>query len=95
MIRTVRTWYRAQFDLEKEVRVRISTVLKGACTNGTELKSTFTEMVLQPNNTGEVRRTICFCRYGVVWFGLNDTNSLTERGRDFFPLIILYIGNFQ
>lgn len=67
MIRTVRTWYRAQFDLEKEVRVRISTVLKGACTNGTELKSTFTEMVLQPNNTGEVRRTMCFSRYGIVW----------------------------
>ncbi|XP_038821240.1 interleukin-13 receptor subunit alpha-2-like isoform X2 [Salvelinus namaycush] len=52
VIRTVRTWYRAQFDLEKEVRVRISTVLRGACTNGTELKSPFTEMVLPPNNTG-------------------------------------------
>ncbi|XP_014051818.2 interleukin-13 receptor subunit alpha-2 isoform X5 [Salmo salar] len=54
VIRTVRTWYRAQFDLEKEVRVRISTLLKGACTNGTELKSPFTEMVLPPNNTGPV-----------------------------------------
>nr|XP_029476653.1 interleukin-13 receptor subunit alpha-2-like isoform X2 [Oncorhynchus nerka] len=54
VIRTVRTWYRAQFDLEKEVRVRISTVLRGACTNGTELKSPFTKIVLPPNNTGPV-----------------------------------------
>ncbi|XP_041750107.1 interleukin-13 receptor subunit alpha-2 isoform X1 [Coregonus clupeaformis] len=51
VIRTVRTWYSAQFDLEKEVRVRISTLLRGACTNGTELKSPFTEIVLPPNNT--------------------------------------------
>ncbi|XP_041707176.2 interleukin-13 receptor subunit alpha-2 isoform X1 [Coregonus clupeaformis] len=54
VIRTVRTCYRAQFDLEKEVRVRISTLLRGACTNGTELKSPFTEIVLPPNNTGTV-----------------------------------------
>ncbi|KAJ7996649.1 hypothetical protein DPEC_G00239230 [Dallia pectoralis] len=54
VIRTVRTWYSAQFDLEKEVRVRISTLLRGACVNGTELMSPFTEIVIKPTLTGPV-----------------------------------------
>ncbi|XP_028977105.1 interleukin-13 receptor subunit alpha-2 isoform X1 [Esox lucius] len=54
VIRTVRTWYSAQFDLEKEVRVRISTLLRGACVNGTEIMSPVSETVLTPTFTGPV-----------------------------------------
>ncbi|KAL0994063.1 hypothetical protein UPYG_G00117320 [Umbra pygmaea] len=54
VIRTVRTSYNAQFDLEKEVRVRIATLLRGGCVNGTELKSPFAETILPPKVTGPV-----------------------------------------
>ncbi|KAM3869215.1 interleukin-13 receptor subunit alpha-2 [Diretmus argenteus] len=52
-IRTAKRTYSAQFDLMKEVRVRVYTLLKGPCTNGSEVKSTrYTELVQPPASTG-------------------------------------------
>ncbi|XP_035523210.1 interleukin-13 receptor subunit alpha-2 [Morone saxatilis] len=54
-IRTTRRTYSAQFDLTKDVRVRLYTLLSGPCTNGTMIKSTsYTELVQKPTNTGVV-----------------------------------------
>ncbi|TRY57380.1 hypothetical protein DNTS_024961, partial [Danionella cerebrum] len=51
-IRTTRLSYAAQFDLEKPVRVKILTVLKCTCTNGTEVQGEETEMVYTTEPTG-------------------------------------------
>ncbi|XP_046876069.1 interleukin-13 receptor subunit alpha-2 isoform X1 [Hypomesus transpacificus] len=53
-IRTVRRSYRAQFDLEKAVKVRLYTLLKGASTNYSEIQSNFTDLTVQPSNTGVI-----------------------------------------
>uniref|UniRef100_A0A667WZ43 Interleukin 13 receptor, alpha 2 n=1 Tax=Myripristis murdjan TaxID=586833 RepID=A0A667WZ43_9TELE len=39
IIRTSKRTYSAQFDLGKQVQVRVYTLLKGSCTNGSEVKS--------------------------------------------------------
>ncbi|XP_055370451.1 interleukin-13 receptor subunit alpha-2 isoform X2 [Betta splendens] len=45
-IRTPRRSYSAQFDLMKDVRVRVYTLLSGPCTNGTTIQSSrYTEVV--------------------------------------------------
>nr|QAB32952.1 interleukin-13 receptor alpha-2 [Ctenopharyngodon idella] len=51
-VRTVKLTYAAQFDLEKPVKVRILTMLKCACTNGTEVQGEETEKVYTPEPTG-------------------------------------------
>ncbi|XP_073336216.1 interleukin-13 receptor subunit alpha-2 isoform X2 [Pagrus major] len=52
-VRTPRRKYSAQFDLMKDVRVRVYTLLNGPCTNGTLIKSTnYTELVQKPPSTG-------------------------------------------
>ncbi|XP_036976274.1 interleukin-13 receptor subunit alpha-2 isoform X2 [Acanthopagrus latus] len=52
-VRTPRRTYSAQFDLTKDVRVRVYTLLNGPCTNGTLTKSTnYTELVQKPPSTG-------------------------------------------
>ncbi|KAA8587030.1 hypothetical protein FQN60_000866 [Etheostoma spectabile] len=52
-IRSNRKTYSAQFDLMKDVRVRVYTLLSGPCTNGTMLKSTsYAELVQKPPGTG-------------------------------------------
>nr|AAR25681.1 class I helical cytokine receptor number 18 [Tetraodon nigroviridis] len=52
-IRTPMNSYSAQFDLMKDVRVRVYTLLSGPCTGGEMIKSTnYTELVLKPPNTG-------------------------------------------
>uniref|UniRef100_A0A673N578 Interleukin-13 receptor subunit alpha-2-like n=1 Tax=Sinocyclocheilus rhinocerous TaxID=307959 RepID=A0A673N578_9TELE len=51
-VRTVKLTYAAQFDLEKPVKVRILTVLKCACTNGTEVQGEENEWVYTPETTG-------------------------------------------
>ncbi|XP_037322576.2 interleukin-13 receptor subunit alpha-2 isoform X2 [Pungitius pungitius] len=52
-IRTPGTEYSAQFDLMKDVRVRVYTVLRGSCTNGTVVQSRdFAELVQKPSSTG-------------------------------------------
>lgn len=51
-VRTVKLTYAAQFDLEKPVKLRILTVLKCACTNGTEVQGEETETVYTPEPTG-------------------------------------------
>lgn len=49
--------YSAQFDLMKEVRVRVSTLLSGPCTGGRMLKSTnYSELVRKPPSTGTSQR---------------------------------------
>lgn len=53
-IRTSSRSYSAQFDLMKDVRVRVYTLLSGPCTNGTLIKSTkYTEVVQKPSSTGQ------------------------------------------
>ncbi|XP_070700346.1 interleukin-13 receptor subunit alpha-2 isoform X2 [Pempheris klunzingeri] len=52
-IRTTKRTYSALFDLAKDVRVRLYTLLSGPCTNGTMVKSTsYTEVVQKPPSTG-------------------------------------------
>lgn len=52
-IRTDKRTYSAQFDLMKDVRVRVYTLLNGPCTNNTMIKSTnYTELIQKPANTG-------------------------------------------
>ncbi|XP_048042912.1 interleukin-13 receptor subunit alpha-2 isoform X2 [Megalobrama amblycephala] len=51
-VRTVKLTYAAQFDLEKPVKVRMLTMLKCACTNGTEVQGEETEKVYTPEPTG-------------------------------------------
>nr|XP_020454678.1 interleukin-13 receptor subunit alpha-2-like isoform X2 [Monopterus albus] len=48
-IRTSRRSYSAQFDLMKDVRVKVYTLLSGPCTNGTMIMSTnYTELIQKP-----------------------------------------------
>ncbi|XP_061596811.1 interleukin-13 receptor subunit alpha-2 isoform X2 [Cololabis saira] len=48
-VRTSRRTYRAQFDLSKDVTVRVYTLLDGPCTNNQMIKSTnFTELIQKP-----------------------------------------------
>ncbi|KAK2828555.1 hypothetical protein Q5P01_019589 [Channa striata] len=63
-IRTSRGSYSANFDLMKDVKVRVYTLLSGPCTNNTVIKSTkYTEVVQKPPSTGfvpvEVQDFIC------------------------------------
>ncbi|KAL3042839.1 hypothetical protein OYC64_020711 [Pagothenia borchgrevinki] len=52
-IRTFKRTYTAQFDLMKDVRVRVYTLLRGPCTNDTLIKSSsYTEVVQKPLSTG-------------------------------------------
>ncbi|KAK0138618.1 Interleukin-13 receptor subunit alpha-2 [Merluccius polli] len=49
VIRTPFTSHRVQFDLSKEMKVRVHTLLDGSCTNGTEVMSTrYAELVRTP-----------------------------------------------
>lgn len=52
-VRTVKLTYAAQFDLEKPVKLRILTLLKCACTNGTEVQGKETEWAYTPEPTGK------------------------------------------
>lgn len=57
VIRTPGRSYSAQFDLMKDVKVRVYTVLRGLCTNGTTLMSShYAEVVQKPSNTGQTVR---------------------------------------
>lgn len=57
VIRTPGRFYSAQFDLMKDVKVRVYTVLRGLCTNGTTLMSShYAEVVQKPSNTGQTVR---------------------------------------
>lgn len=50
--------YSAQFDLMKDVRVRVYTLLSGPCTGGKMVMSTnYTEVVRKPPNSGSVPQT--------------------------------------
>lgn len=52
-VRTPKSSYSAQFDLMKEVRVRVATLLSGPCTGGRMTKSkNYTELVRKPPSTG-------------------------------------------
>lgn len=54
-IRTPGRSYSAQFDLMKDIRVKVFTLLSGPCTNGTMVKSkSYTELVQKPLSTGQL-----------------------------------------
>ncbi|XP_054482329.1 interleukin-13 receptor subunit alpha-2 [Anoplopoma fimbria] len=58
-VRMVMTDYSAQFDLMKDVRVRVYTLLSGPCTNGTMIKSTsYAELVQKPASKGVVETAV-------------------------------------
>ncbi|XP_071317310.1 interleukin-13 receptor subunit alpha-2 isoform X2 [Trachinotus anak] len=58
-IRTPRRSHSAQFDLMKDIRVRVYTLLNGPCTNGTMIKSTsYTELVQKPPSAGVAGTTV-------------------------------------
>uniref|UniRef100_A0A3Q2TBS7 Interleukin 13 receptor, alpha 2 n=1 Tax=Fundulus heteroclitus TaxID=8078 RepID=A0A3Q2TBS7_FUNHE len=64
VLRTPQRTYSAQFDLSKDVQARVFTILNGACTNNTMIKSKdYNEMVLHPPRTGiqdtEAKEFIC------------------------------------
>uniref|UniRef100_A0A3B3QPJ2 Interleukin 13 receptor, alpha 2 n=1 Tax=Paramormyrops kingsleyae TaxID=1676925 RepID=A0A3B3QPJ2_9TELE len=48
-IRTTHRSFHAQFDLGKEVQVKVFTLLRGPCTNNSELLSPPAELVLKPS----------------------------------------------
>lgn len=51
--RTMKTTYSAQFDLMKDIRVRVYTLLSGSCTNNKVIMSSgYTEVIQKPPNTG-------------------------------------------
>lgn len=53
-VRTNKNTYSAHFDLMREVRVRVYTLLRGPCTNGTLVKSSnCTQQVKRPSSAGE------------------------------------------
>ncbi|XP_074467402.1 interleukin-13 receptor subunit alpha-2 isoform X2 [Sebastes fasciatus] len=55
LIRMIKRTHSAQFDLMKDVQVRVYTLLSGPCTDGTMIKSTsYTEVVQKPPSTGIV-----------------------------------------
>ncbi|XP_069395449.1 interleukin-13 receptor subunit alpha-2 isoform X1 [Paralichthys olivaceus] len=65
-IRTPMRSYSAQFDLMKDVIVRVYTLLNGPCTNGTMVKSvSYTELVQKPSSKGVVGTSVrdFFCVY--------------------------------
>ncbi|KAM9440771.1 interleukin-13 receptor subunit alpha-2 [Clarias gariepinus] len=51
-VRTSKLSYMAQFNLEKPIQVRMLTLLKGPCTNGTEMTGEEIEFVQTPERKG-------------------------------------------
>ncbi|XP_028838845.1 interleukin-13 receptor subunit alpha-2-like isoform X1 [Denticeps clupeoides] len=51
-IRTSQTSVRDQFDLEQAVQLKLKTIVKGKCTNGTELHSSTVHLEQSPQHTG-------------------------------------------
>lgn len=83
-IRTPRTEYSAQFDLMKDVSVRVYTVLNGPCTNGTMIKSRdYAALVQKPSSTGQGSR----CTIGGEYFW--KKNKLVLMVLMPFPLKVL------
>ncbi|XP_018607862.1 interleukin-13 receptor subunit alpha-2-like isoform X1 [Scleropages formosus] len=60
VIRTVRLKYSTHFDLEKDVHVKVWTLLRGPCVNNTELQSPPAEVILQPPDKGTSPRVSGF-----------------------------------
>lgn len=56
--RTVRTSFRAQFDLEQAIQVKLNTMVKGTCTGGIERSSTTLELAWPPQLTGSERSRV-------------------------------------
>ncbi|XP_033877077.1 interleukin-13 receptor subunit alpha-2-like [Acipenser ruthenus] len=51
-VRTTHLKHSARFDLGKEAKVKVQSLLKGQCTNGSELQSVWAERTLQPSQEG-------------------------------------------
>lgn len=55
-VRTKKNTYSTKFNLMKDVRVRVYTLLCGPCVNGTMIQSTnYTELVQKPSSVGELQ----------------------------------------
>ncbi|XP_038145072.1 interleukin-13 receptor subunit alpha-2 [Cyprinodon tularosa] len=66
VLRTLSTTYSAQFDLSKDVQVKVFTILNGECTNNKMIKSKdYSELVVKPPNTGiwDTEATDFTCMY--------------------------------
>ena len=78
-LRTSSTAYRTQFDLSKDIKVRLHTLLKGPCANNMKVKSTnFAELIQKPPTTGRSSGT-----YGSV--DLNWCGEFTALLDLFYP----------
>lgn len=53
IVRTHKLSYSAQFDLEKPIKIRIATLMKCTCTNGTEVQGEEADRVYTPDLTGK------------------------------------------
>uniref|UniRef100_A0A8C1N4F9 Interleukin 13 receptor, alpha 2 n=1 Tax=Cyprinus carpio TaxID=7962 RepID=A0A8C1N4F9_CYPCA len=77
-VRTVKLTYAAQFDPEKPIKVRILTVLKCACTNGTEVQGEEKEWVYTPEPTGVAESRIR--DFHCVYYGKEYMECTWESG---------------
>ncbi|XP_062845003.1 interleukin-13 receptor subunit alpha-2 [Trichomycterus rosablanca] len=77
-VRTLRLFYTAQFDLEKPVQVRMLTLLKGACTSGTEILGDEVEVVNTPEHSGVPGSRIK--DFGCVYFNKEYMECTWESG---------------
>lgn len=81
-IRTSQWSFNAQFDLEKEIRVRIYTLLTGECTNGSEflMSTCYTEVVQQPAHLGPVGTRVQ--DFDCVFYRREYVECTWEKGQD-------------
>ncbi|KAJ8348197.1 hypothetical protein SKAU_G00267860 [Synaphobranchus kaupii] len=79
-IRTTDLSYNAQFDLEKDVRVRVHTLLGGPCVNGSEVQSPGAEVVLKPPDKGSTGSKIK--SLSCVFYWREFMECTWEKGED-------------
>ncbi|KAJ8412431.1 hypothetical protein AAFF_G00127670 [Aldrovandia affinis] len=79
-IRTTDRSYSAQFDLEKEVHVRVHTLLRGPCVNGAEIQSHGVEAVLKPPDKGSTGSKIK--SLSCVFYQKEYMECTWEKGED-------------
>ncbi|XP_041657002.1 interleukin-13 receptor subunit alpha-2 isoform X2 [Cheilinus undulatus] len=78
-VRTPKRKYRAQFDLMKDVKVRVYTMLSGPCTGGAVVKSkNYTELIQKPSSTGAVGTAVQ--NFVCVYHNLNYMECKWGRG---------------
>ncbi|XP_030636957.1 interleukin-13 receptor subunit alpha-2 isoform X2 [Chanos chanos] len=88
-IRTSRLSYSAQFDLMKPIRVRLRTLLRGKCTNGTEIQSEEVELIQEPDLKGTAGSRIT--GFNCVYYKWEYMDCTWESGPDQPPHSQLYL----